>query len=386
MVAEVSTGSGAVTTVADLTIQEVISQRQMQAFVDFPWQLYRNDPLWVPPLKSEVSFKLNRAAHPYYQHADLVVLIATRQEQVVGRIAVCINHNHNERHREHTAFFGFFECIDDTSVSAALFDAAECWAKKQGCRRLLGPLSMSIDDEVGFLLEGDNRPPVMQMPYNPPYYHSLCLQQGYRKAKDLFAWHSSFDNELTSYDAPDVPGGLKSLDFQMRSLRPKELAAELERIMTIYNTTFTQHWGYVPLTSAEIRQMHDDLKDVLNPDLIILGESGGEVIAFAIALPNYNEILPRLNGKLGLTGTLKFLWLKQTIKSVRFFVVGVDAAFRDTRLATVMMEEMHRRCREQGYQWLEMSWTLEDNTPVNRLIERTGSQHYKTYRVYEKYL
>lgn len=364
-----------------LRVAEVTTAAQLTAFVDLPWQLYRHDPLWVPPLKTEVAFKLNRAEHPYYQHADLTMFLATRQGQAVGRIAVCVNHNHNAFHQEKTAFFGFFECIQDTSVSSALFNAAEGWVAEQGGDRILGPFSMSIDDEVGFLLNGYDRRPVMQMPYNPPYYHELCVQHGFTKAKDLLAWRKPFDDKPVV-----VPDALKALKFSILSLRPAELASELDRIMELYNATFTRHWGYVPLTREEVRQMHDDLKEVLDPELIFFGEVSGEVVAFGIALPDYNQVLARLDGKLGLAGMLKFLWWKRKISGVRAFVVGVDPAFRETRLASLMMDELNQRGYQRGYQWFEMSWTLEDNTPVNRLVESAGAEHYKTYRVYEKCL
>ena len=350
-------------------------------FVDFQWRIYQDDPNWIPPLKSDVAFKLNTAEHPYYQHSDLVILLARKHGDVVGRVAACINHNHNEFHQEKTAFFGFFECIDDQSVAAALFTAAESWAQDHGCDRLLGPLSMSIDDEVGFLLDGYDKKPVMQMPYNPAYYHDLCLQNGFSKAKDLYSFHKLFD------DAPVViPDTLQALDFKVRPLRPSELKLELQRIMTIYNSTFTKHWGYVPLTEAEIRQMHDDLKEVLNPELIFFAEIEGEVAGFGIALPNYNEVLDKLNGKLGVAGVLKFLWWKRRIKSVRAFVIGVADEYRKYGLASVLLAEFNRIGREQGYEWYELSWTLEDNHPVNALVRSGGGQHYKTYRVYEKFL
>lgn len=351
----------------------------MKDFIDLPWQIYRNDPNWVPPLKEEVAFKLNTEEHPYYQHSDLQVFLAVQSGQVVGRIAACVNHNHNAYHQQQTAFFGFFECVDDHSVAAALFDAAQNWARIQGCNRLLGPFSMSIDEEVGFLFEGYDSKPVMQMPYNPPYYHDLCLEQGFSKAKDLYAWRKAFEDRPVS-----MPENLSRLGCVLRPLRPAELAAELDQIMEIYNTTFTRHWGYVPLTREEIRQMHDDLKEVLDPELVMFAEINGRVAGFGIALPNYNEVLDKLNGRLGVIGVLKFLWWKRKIRSVRTFVVGVAEEYRTSGLAFYMQQEFVRLGYQLGYDWYELSWTLEDNHAVNGMIRKTGSEQYKTYRIYGK--
>ena len=309
--------------------------------------------------------------------------IATSGTNVVGRIAAIINERHNEFHKERTGFFGMFECIEDYDVAQLLLSKAEMWCRKEGMDRIRGPMNLSMNDECGFLLEGFDSCPVIMMTYNPEYYLKFCERFGFEKVKDLYAY---FKCEA------EVPPRLVKLAERVRRkenvvIRPvnmKKFDQEVEIIKDIYDSAWELNWGFVPMTENEISLMAKELKPIIEPELVLFAEVDGEPIGLSITLPDYNQVLKKLNGRLGPVNAVRFLYNKRKINGARSILFGLKKEYRLTGINTVLFYETVERGRRLGYQWCEMSWDLEDNEMINRFNEAIGGKLYKKYRIFEK--
>lgn len=367
-----------------LEIQIVNNQKSLNEFIRLPWKIYNNNPHWVPPLIRDIEFKLNRAKNPYFEHSKMELFLCIHNNEILGSIAAVINHRHNEIHNENTAFFGMFECVNDYDVARLLFLAVEEWCNQEGVNRIRGPLSLSIDDECGFLIENFSSDPVIMMPYNPPYYSDFCESYGFKKLKDLYAYYKNIQTGVPNRITKIANKVKKKGNVIIRPINMKRFENEVTVIMDIYNAAFQSHWGFVPLTYKEINQMLQDLRDIIEPDMFLFAEVERSPVAIGAVLPNYNEVLKRLNGKTGLIGTLKFLYYKRKIKSARAFFVGVRKEYRRMGIEFLLFYESEKTLARLGYQWYEMSWTLEDNFLINHSLKTTGAKIYKKYRIYEK--
>jgi hypothetical protein len=319
------------------------------------------------------------------------LFLARRNGEVVGRISAQVDHEHNRFHNERTGFFGFFEAEDDPAVVAALFETAEQWLRKRGMDRARGPLNFSTNGELGFLVDGFDSPPVVLMTYTHPYYLPLVEGCGYAKVKDLYAWR---------WQAQPVPAGsparmateLRSRpEVTVRRAEMSRFGEEVRTILQLYNDSFAQNWGFVPATDGEAEAMARDLKLIVDPDIVPVVEVNGQPAGVALAIPNLNEAIRDLNGRLFPFGFAKLLWrLKvRRVRSGRLLILGIKKEFRTRQyagLAYLLCDEIYRAATERGYEWAEFSWTLEDNNLINNLIEKVGAKHYKTYRLYEKAL
>lgn len=326
--------------------------------------------------------------NPFFQHADVCLFLARRNGDVVGRISAQIDHEHNRYHGERTGFFGFFECENHPAVASALLRAAEEWLRARGMKRIRGPLNFSINGEIGFLADGFDSPPQVLMPYTQPYYLDLLEALGYAKVQDLFAWR---------WESQPVPEGPARMVRELRS-RPevsvrianmKRFDAEVRTILDLYNEAWSENWGFVPATEAEARQMSRDLKLLADPHLVPFVEIEGRPAGVALAVPNLNEAIHDLNGKLFPLGFIKLLWrLKvRRVRTGRLLLLGIRKEYRTRRyagLAYLLCDEIYHQAHKRGYQWAEFSWTLEENRLINSLITKIGCTHYKTYRIYEK--
>ncbi len=372
------------------TVTPVDGKPDLEAFIRLPWRLYAGNPNWVPPLLRLQRELFSPRHNAFFQHADVQLFLARRDGQVVGRISAQVDHEHNRYHQERTGFFGFFESEDDPEVARALLDAAEEWLRAKGMERVRGPLSFSINGEVGLLVEGFDSPPMIMMPYSPPYYLDLMEGCGYVKAQDLYAWR---------WERQPVPEGPARIVKQLRD-RPEVTARradmrrfqeEVRTILDLYNDAWSDNWGFVPATKAEAEQMARDLKLIAEPRLVPFVEIDGQAAGVALAVPNLNEAIRDLNGKLFPFGLIKLLWrLKlRRLKTGRLMLLGIKKEYRTRRyagLAYLLCDEIYHGAIESGFQWAEFSWTLEDNPLINSLITKIGCQRYKTYRVYEKAL
>ncbi len=367
----------------ELRIEEVTSQQDLMTFVRFPWKIYQGDRFWVPPLIKDQLQKLS-PKHPFRSHSEMALFLGYRGEEVVGRIAVIIDHNYTDFHREKTGFFGFFESIQNHEVAEALLSRGRNWLGDHGIEKMIGPMNPSTNDECGLLVDGFDFSPCLMMPYNPAYYASLLETFGLKKTKDLYAYlleKSTFvDGRLSRVIDKLVK---KEPKLRVRPIELRRLDQELEIVKNIYNHAWSRNWGFTPLTEAEIDDLAKHLKPLVVSDLVLFGYWEDEPVGFSVSLPDYNEVLKRLNGKLGLLGLLKFFYFSKKVKTIRIMLLGVKQAFQKRGVEGLLYYETFKKGIEKGYLKGECSWILEDNMLMQRGIEAMGGKRYKTYRVYE---
>jgi len=371
-----------------VTVTPVSGRRDLDAFIKLPFRLYRDDPNWVPPLLYTERHRFNPKTNAFLQHADHQLFLAHRDGQVVGRISAQVDHEHNRFHQERTGFFGFFESEDDAETALALFGAAEGWLKERGMEAARGPLSFSINQEVGLLVEGFDTPPMIMMAHSRPYYGRLIEEAGFSKANDLYAWR--WDWETVPPKAHRAVEALRQRpDITIRTGDIRRFDEEIAIILDVFNSAWSENWGFVPVTAAEARRLAEELRQIVDPNIVIIVEVEGKPAGVLLAAPNINEAIQGLNGRLFPFGWARLLWrLKVSrIKTGRLMILGVRKEYRTRRylaMAYLLCDEIYHRARQRGYRWAELSWTLEDNSSVNTIIRNIGIPLYKTYRIYEK--
>ncbi len=364
-------------------IVPVQDKRGLSQFIDLPYTFYRDDPYWIPQLRIAQKELFDQAKHPFYAHAEMQCFLAMRDGRAVGRIAAIKDRNHIEFHDEQAGFFGFFECADEAPVAAGLLGAARQWLVERGLQVIRGPVSPSTNYECGVLVEGFDSSPHVMMSYNPPYYDRLIQGAGLRKAKDLYAYYAPTDNPAVARIERVANRSGKANDVQIRPIRMKAFAEDVELVWNVYNAAWSRNWGFVPVSRDEFIFMAHDMKAILEPELVLLGEVRGKVVGFALALPDINQALKYAHGRLLPLGLLKILYHKRSIRSLRVLVLGVVEEYRTAGVAAGFYAELFRRASRLGYRGGEMSWVLEDNTLMNRSAEALGGKRYKTYRIYE---
>jgi hypothetical protein len=366
-----------------IEVLAVNSKGALNEFVELPFALYRNDPNWVPPLRIAVKELLDREKHPFYANAQAEFFLARKAGKVVGRVAAIIDRNHNRFHNEEAGFFGFFECINDGEVARALLEQARAWVFDRGARFLRGPVNPSTNYECGMLIEGFDSPPMVMMTYNHGYYPELMEQIGLTKAKDLLAYLSNA-NTITTRKIERVADKVLSTNgVKVRPINMKDFDKDVARVWDVYGAAWARNWGFVPMTREEFFQMGKEMKMILKPELVLIGEVGDTVVGFALALPDINQALKTARGNLFPTGLLKILYYQRLIKSVRVLALGVVEEYRTVGLAAGFYATLVRNARKLGFGDTEMSWILEDNVLMNRSLEAMGAKHYKTYRIYD---
>lgn len=371
-----------------VTVTPVSGRRDLDAFIKLPFGLYRDDPNWVAPLLYLERQRFDAKTNPFLQHADAQLFLAHRNGQVVGRISAQVDHEHNRFHQERTGFFGFFESEDDRDTAQALFGAAEGWLKERGMEAVRGPLSFSINQEVGLLVEGFDMPPMIMMAHSRPYYGRLIEGAGFSKAMDFYAWR--WDWETVPPKAHRAVEALRQRpDITIRTGDIHRFDEEIATILDVFNSAWSDNWGFVPVTPAEARHLAEELRQIVDTNLVIIVEVEGKTAGVLLAAPNINEALRGLNGRLFPLGWAKLLWrLKVSrIKTGRLMILGIKKEYRTRRymaMAYLLCDEVYRGASRRGYRMGELSWTLEDNTAVNTIIRNIGIRLYKTYRVYEK--
>jgi GNAT superfamily N-acetyltransferase len=366
-----------------ITIQEVKTKNDLKAFLRFPWEIYRGDPYWVPPLLKEQAFHFS-PKNPFLNHAQIIPYVAVKDGSIVGRIAAIIDQHYIDVHHQKTGFFGFFESINDIQVTRALVDQVKGYLRAKKLKRMMGPANPSINNECALLIEGFDSSPLIMMSYNPPYYRELLEECGLQKAKDFFADFMADEGiiperivRISERVLKRVPGLI------VRPIELKKIDEEVVKVKDVYNGAWQDNWDFVPLTDEELDYMVKQMKPLVIPDLGLFAEIGGETAGFALALPDYNFVLKKLNGKLGPVGLLKFLYYKKKIKAIRVWMLGVKAEYRKRGIESLLYLEIFRRGQARGYEWGEMSMILEDNYLMQKGIEALGGKKYKTYRIYQ---
>jgi hypothetical protein len=365
-----------------IEIAAVDNKRSLGEFVELPFAIYRNDPYWVPPLRIAVKELLDREKHPFYANAEAEFFLAREGGKVVGRVAAIIDRNHNRFHDEKAGFFGFFESVDNVEVARALLQRARQWVFERGATFLRGPVNTSTNYECGMLLDGFDSAPMVMMTYNPRYYPGLMDQAGLSKAKDLYAYLSNANTiEMKKIDRVGDKA-LKTTGVRVRPINMKDFRGDVERIWQVYEAAWKRNWGFIPMTREEFLLTGKEMKMILKPDLVLIGEVGDRVVGFALALPDVNQALKPANGSLFPTGLLKILYHQRLIKNVRVLALGVVEEYRASGLAAGFYATLVRNARKLGFGDCEMSWILEDNVLMNRSLEVMGAKRYKTYRIY----
>jgi GNAT superfamily N-acetyltransferase len=360
------------------------SKQALREFVEFPYSLYRGDPFWVPPLRIAVKELLDRAKHPFYANAEAEFFLARRDGRVVGRIAAILDRNYNKYHEENAGFFGFFESTNDPEVAAALLGAARKWVFNRGAVLLRGPVNPSTNYECGMLIDGFDSSPMVMMPYNPRYYPALMESAGLRKGRDLNAYVSTTATVELEKIGRVADRKLAKSGVTVRPINMKDFDGEVERLWDVYNSVLRRNWGFVPMTREEFVLMGKEMKQILKPELVLVGEASGKPIGFALALPDVNFALKPAGGSLFPTGLLKILYYQRLIKSLRVLALGVVDEHRTSGVAAAFYATLVRTARKLGYSGdCEMSWIMEDNVLMTRSLEVMGARHYKTYRIYE---
>jgi hypothetical protein len=371
-------------------IRQIDSQADRRKFVKVPWVAHRNDPRWVPPLLQDVLDSINPRKNPFFEHGEVALFLAERDGEAVGRITAHTNRLHNEYHKDKTGFFGFFECIEDETVSGALLETAEGWLRQRGCDKVLGPESFSTNEEVGLVVEDREGPPMIMCAQNPPYYVRLVEAAGYEKAKDLYGWY---------YEVGEIPEEARKIaaaveshpGVTVRQADPKNLERDIHIVREIFNAAWSKNWGYVPWTDEEVEHGAKQMKMIIAPEITAIAEVEGKPAGFMVALPNINEAIKDLNGRLFPTGLLKLIWrLKlggRRPRSARLMLLGVKPEYRGSvlgGLSVLLYVFAHRGGEKIGIEFGELGWTLEDNEKINAGIQFMGGRLGKVYRVYGK--
>lgn len=373
-----------------VSVRPVRGKEDLKAFLDVPFAIYASDPNWVAPLHVERLEHLDPAKNPYFRHAEVELFLAYRGNRPVGRISAQLCRLRSERYADGIGQFGFLEAENDPAVFEALFDAAASWLKQRGATAIQGPFSFSINDETGLLVEGFDTPPFVMMGHAPPYYGERLEELGFAKAKDVLAYDL--------FAASDVPRALKSAyekalsdkDVTLRPLDKKQLLKELQIVVSIANDAWSDNWGFVPWTEEEMTALANNLKMLVTGDYIAIAEYKGEPAAMAITLPNINDWIAGLDGRLLPFGWAKLAWnlFARPPKSVRMPLMGLRRKYHGTTVGAVLGMAVIARVRNyhvrRGTTRGEASWILEDNMPMRRMIESFGGKPYKTYRIYEK--
>jgi len=365
------------------------SRRELSRFFDVADGIYAPDPNWVAPLRDDLS-KVFALENPFFRHAEMQIFIARRDGVDCGRIVAILDRAHNEFHGEKTAFFGWFESVNDRGVSDLLFEAAALWARERRMKVLRGPANPSLNDECGLLVEGFDSPPVLMMTYNPRYYEALYEAAGFRKAKDLLAfWFEIGPEPMARFEKINARLRRSEPGFRTQKITKSSLARDLPKVREVYNAAWEKNWGFVPMTAEEMDFMAARLKPLIVPDYALIGElrrpdGTYEPVAFILTLPDYNVAMAPLKGRLLPFGWLKFLLGTRKIKTIRVLTLGVKKEYRSRGLHSLLWEIGLRTSLEKGYTGCEVSWVLEDNDLMIRGLRIWGGKPYKTYRMYDK--
>jgi GNAT superfamily N-acetyltransferase len=367
-----------------LTVRAVRSKKDLMAFIKFPWKVYAGNEYWVPPLLLDRKKILDRTKNPFYRHAEMELFLVERDGELVGRVAAIVNHLHNSFHNENIGFFGFFESVNDQAVSVALFDAARGWLLSKGVVAMRGPANPSTNDDCGLLIDGFEESPAVMMPYNPPYYSSLVEGYGLKKVMDLYGYELHKERMEVGRAVRLANLVRQRSAARIRRLEMKHLQREVELIKAVYNNAWSLNWGFVPLTDEEIDHLAADLKQIVEPELALFAEVDRKVVGFALALPDFNQVLKRIpNGRLFPFGLLKILLYKSRIDSARLIITGVIKEYQRRGIDAILYTEILERAAVKGIYRGEASWILESNKMMNDGLEAMNAKRTKTYRMYE---
>jgi hypothetical protein len=370
---------------ADVVVEPVRSWGDRRAFINFAWELYRDDPYWVPPLVASLKRLLGWKYHPFQEIGEIQTFLARRNGQVVGRIAAIVNHEHNRHFKERRGFFGFFECINDKQVANALFDTARSWLAERDIQAIRGPVNPSLNYEMGLLIDGFNDPPTFMMTYNPPYYADLIEAYGFAKAHDFYAYlgiKKDLDHQIPRVGSL-VERVKEMFNVQTRPMDRSRFLDDVKLFLDIYNKSCLHVWGFVPITPKELDWMASELKWVIVPDLTCVAEVDGKPVGVVFCLPDYNPRIKAINGRLFPFGFLKLISKNHDMKRVRLISTNVIPEYQKWGLGIILLVNLIPKGLAMGMEEAEFSWVSETNTLARGSLEKGGAQLFKTYRLYD---
>jgi hypothetical protein len=378
-----------------ITVQPVTTKQQLETFLHVPWTLgMRSDPLWVPPLLDDQRRLLDPKKSPFLKHGEVACWLALRDGKPVGRISAQTDVDFDKQWpgEAGTAFFGFFDAVDDVEVARALLGQAEAWAKAKGRKRLRGPFTLDSKGDIGILVEGFDTPNRIGMPHNRPYVGPLLEKAGYPKRKDFFAWWYTANSPIDAVTKRVAERTRNLPGVRVRTMELSNFRKEAELVRDLYNEAWSKNWNFTPFTADELEIIATEYKMFIDTEITLVAEVNGEAAAMCFAIPDVNELVKDFDGELMRRpwNLLKLLYRLKFArpKAARLIMLGVREKYRASvkygALAAVLYEEVAKRGAARGYVGGELSWTLEDNDGINRGIERMGAKKYKIYRVYER--
>ncbi|MBI5103170.1 MAG: N-acetyltransferase [Nitrospirae bacterium] len=363
-------------------IKVIEADGALNDFIKFPLRLLGRDPFFVPQLDHEMKVHFS-PKNPFYEHASIKYFIAEKDGSTAGRIASIVDRVHNELHGEKTGFFGFFDCVDDPEVAAALFEKAASFLKSEGMTVMRGPMSFSTNDECGMLVEGFDERPMIMMPYNPPYYNDLVERAGFVKVKDLFAYIYDVREKLPE-KVLRVAAIVEKRGITVRPINMKNYLSDMMIFKDVYHSAWEKNWGFVPMSDKELEYGAGRLKQIIVPEMTLIAEDGGRPVGFMGMVPDFNFVLKKMNGGLNPLSIARALYYSRKIRDLRVMLLGVKKEFRNKGIEALLFREGFKPIKKGNYLRVEFSWILEDNFPIQRTIETMEGRLYKKYRVYEK--
>ena len=371
-----------------ITVRPTASWRDRRRFQRLPWIIYAGDPNWVPPILAQERLLLGWGKHPFFDNAEMATLLAERRGKVVGRIAVFVNDIHNRKYEEKRGFFGFFECVDDSEVAQALFDAGRAWLLQRGMTAWRGPVNTSLNYTCGLLIDGFTSPPVFLMTYNPRYYATLVEACGFAKAQDLYAYEMDVTllAKLVERYKPAVLAAIEGTDLTVRPFDPSRFDEEIGIYLDIYNRSLEGNWGFTPLQEGEVKQIAAELKHVLAPEFAAFAMVDGKAVGAVLALLDYNQIIRKLNGRLFPFGIFRLMRGYKRIDVARGMAVTMVPGYQQSGLGIVLLDRLTEAAKPWGLKSWEFSWVLESNTSSRGTMRKAGTKLTKTYRIYDRTL
>jgi hypothetical protein len=370
---------------AGVSVIPVQSKRDMKTFVDLPWELYRDDPYWIPPVKSQVIQLLTPGRHPFWTFSRRELFLALRGSEVVGRIAAIVDDHYNDYQQEKMGGWGFFECQRDPEAAGALFATAIDWLRRQGMEFIRGPLNPSMNYESGLLVHGFESRPTFLMTYNPPYYLELVKLSGFRKEKDLLTYLSTRDTKPPEWALNLGERLAQKQEVVVRKMNPKHFDDEVRLLTRLYLECWGHNWGFSPPTASEVRDMVQSIYPILDLDMAFFLYVQDEPMGVCVVLPDVTPLLKRFNGKLGLGALLKKHLYWSEINGCRGFILGVKEEYRQVGAPLVALHYLMEAAKDKPqYYYVELGWNLEDNQAINVLYEESGLRPHKRYRIYRR--
>ncbi len=370
---------------SELRIQPVQSRSEKKLFLEFPWKLYRNDPCWIPPLRMDQKELVGYRPHPFWEKNSIQTFLAFRGKEVCGRIAAIENRVHNEYRHEQMGFFGFFECIDDQDVAHGLLGAVREWLAQRRLFAVRGPTSPGFNYMHGALIEGFDSPPTFLMPYNPPYYPRLLESCGFRKAQDMYAYYGNLDMlpKSSAKLAPLAEQIIQRYNIHLRPMSTSRFLEDVQSFLDIYNRSMVDHWGFAPMSAAEVEHMAKGLRWLIVPELAVAAEIDGKPIGAVFCLPDYNPRIRRIDGRLLPLGIIRLLAGKRKIKKIRLLAANVLPEYQRIGVGLVLLRALVPKGLAMGLEEVEYSWVMECNQLSRGSLEKGGAKRIKSYRLFD---